>query len=382
MPDSSPASIQAQKIPRILILRLSAHGDVILTLPLLARLKELWPEAELHWLVGRPAASLLEGHPNIHRLWVVEKSTFKSIKEAWTLVKELKAAHFDLAMDVQGLWKSALWPWLAGIPIRLGFQPSREPVDSFYTHKVQTLPPKQSTRHVSEEWLRLLEPLMELFPLDSRSSEALGDALLSYPLPVWSVSDEQRLATLPGWSKILNPESRVYVFAPATTWPSKHWSVSHWADLLKQLIEAQDLLVVFIGAPDNEAYIQSILTQAHLERGQSERVLNWSGKTSLRDLYGIFAQVDAVVGPDSAPLHIANAVSMQPEQRARPKVLGLYGPTRSSRTGPYAPWNQALQLELPCQPCHQRECALKEEQHLACFKQLTSTQVLEALKAL
>src|SRR5690349_10796123 len=126
--DSSSSAPYSPKLPqRILIVRLSAHGDVMHTLPLIQAIRQQNPQAMIGWLVESSAASLLEGHPGIDQLHISQRKRWLSLtknplnwpsiaNEIHALIAELKNAQYQVSFDVQGLLKSAIWPWLAKIP--------------------------------------------------------------------------------------------------------------------------------------------------------------------------------------------------------------------------------------------------------------------------
>ena len=145
---------------KILIVRLSAHGDVVQTLPLLSALKDNDPECTIGWLTEASAEPLLKNHPLIAHLHVskrkqwLKKPGFQSLQEFLALKNEIKGVDYDIAIDSQGLLKSAVWPAMTGIKTRLGNKNSRENASLFYTH---TLPPHQITDKNTPAVLRYTE---------------------------------------------------------------------------------------------------------------------------------------------------------------------------------------------------------------------------------
>ena len=111
--------------PRILICRLSAVGDCILTTPMVAALREHFPQAFLAWAVEPAAASLLVDHPSLDELIVVDKKWHKSAASIGAVRRQLRARRFDVALDPQSLSKSSLLAWLSGARQRIGFQAHR-----------------------------------------------------------------------------------------------------------------------------------------------------------------------------------------------------------------------------------------------------------------
>ncbi len=344
---------------RILIVRLSAHGDVMHTLPLLAALKRQHPDAFVGWLVEAAAAPLLENHPLIDRLHVSHRKRWLSLltkpaqwpslwHEVRALVRDLQAEGYQLSFDVQGLLKSAIWPWLAQIPFRYGFKATRESADLLYNRHLPAMIIRDAHTPAVQRYLdfaraigcEVSAPEFVLPPVHSQAAAKVQMLLVALPLP----------------------HRPVVVLAPFTRWPSKHWPLEHWAQLLPLLLRL-DVSVILLGAPNDAPRAATILG----EHADSPQVLNWVGQTDWPDLYALFPQVQLLIGLDSAPLHIADAVGV-------PKIIGLYGPTAPGRTGPVGGQHTILTTQLDCQPCFERECPLKT---LACMTQLTPQQVLE-----
>lgn len=360
-PQSSVTNLPAAK--RILIVRLSAHGDVIHTLPLVTALKRQDPSVFVGWLVEASAAPLLENHPLIDRLhvsyrkrwlaWLKQPARWPSLwQEVRAFVQEIRAESYHLSFDVQGLLKSALWPWLAKIPLRYGFKATRECADLLYNRHLPPMVIRDAHTPAVQRYLDFARaiggevgpPEFVLPPASSQAALKIQNLLAPLPLP----------------------RQPLVVLAPFTRWPSKHWPLEHWVELLPLLL-ALNVSVVLLGAPTDAPRAAIILG----EHAASPQVLNLVGQTDWPDLYALFQKTDILIGLDSAPLHIADAVGV-------PKIIGLYGPTAPGRTGPVGKQHAILTAKLDCQPCFERHCPLKT---LACMTQLTPRQVLQQVQA-
>ena len=340
---------------RILIVRLSAHGDVIHTLPLLNAIKQTYPEAKVGWLTEPSALPFLQNHPLIDRLHIAHRSRWLKAwryPQQWHEVKnqiqhflsELRDSHYEVSLDVQGLLKSAIWPWLAGIPIRAGFQATREWADHFYTH---TLPP-----------MNLRDPNTAAVQRYLDFARAMG-AIIDRPhfiLPPPSPEAQQQAETL---LAPVNKEKQrpLVVIAPYTRWPSKHWEADYWPPLLEKLLHL-GVQPIIIGGPDDYAETERFLSLLSLEN--QNRILNLVGKTDWQCLPVILSQATLLIGSDSAPLHLSDALGKA--------VIGLFGPTAPGRTGPVGAGHAILSTNLPCQPCFSRHCRIRTHD---CMKQLT-----------
>jgi len=355
---------QLDSTPRILIVRLSAHGDVIHTLPLLSALKKRYPQAYVGWLVEESAAPLLINHPLIDRLHVSSRKRWlklaknplnwpKALVELRALIQELRHEKYEVSLDVQGLLKSAMWPFLAQIPHRYGFLNTREFGDLFYT---DTLP----YHDLKNPNLPVVERFLDF-------ARALGCQIHTpeFVIPPSSETSRQKVANLLSTSA---PDLPLVAIAPFTRWASKHWLPEAWSQLLTDLLRLP-VRVVIIGSPQDASATQAILNQVSNEPKTGE-LLNWVGQTDWPDLYALFQQTRLMIGLDSGPLHVANAVGT-------PVIIGLYGPTASGRTGPIGPQHVTLSTALPCQPCYAHECPIKTHD---CMRQLTPIAVMAMVR--
>ena len=358
-----------KRLNKILLVRFSAFGDVIQTLPILTMLREGFPDAKIGWAIDTELAPAIEGHPAlnyIHRCsrngWkraALHPARWPSItREFTTLVEEVRSVGYDASIDVQGLFKTALLPFLAGIRRRIGYRNGREFSSLFYTEQFR-------------DQLAYFDPAV--FHLEHMAGlvRMLGVAETCYKVepPVVSAERKQRARDIlkQGFAE----PAPVVAIAPATQWQSKSWPEQYWTTLIQQLLLSTNLNVLLMGsaadAPLGERILQGL--QPHQMSG---RVRNLFGKAPIRDMYALYEQVDAAVGPDSAPLHVAGAAGV-------PVLIGIYGPTGYRRTPPLgSPHLKLLSTEgqLPCQPCHQRKCPLGTDE---CMKRITPDEVFHAL---
>lgn len=360
MHTSSP-NLNRQTGQRILIVRLSAHGDVMHTLPLLSAIKRNDPHAEVGWLIEASAAPLLENHPLIDRLHVSHRKRWLKqaknplnwptvFREVRALIRELKAAQYRVSFDVQGLLKSAVWPFLAKIPNRYGFKATRENADVFYNHKLPPMIIRDSNTPAVERYLDFARTIgMEVIRPE-------------FEPPPFTEASRQKVAALLDGEDDAQP---LLVLAPFTRWPSKHWEPEYWVSLIRQLL-ALNVRLAILGSPADVVATDAILSA--LPAGG--RVFNLVGKTDWPDLYALFRQTRLLIGLDSAPLHIADAVGQT-------EIIGLYGPTAPGRTGPTGERHMTLTTALSCQPCFERVCPIKTHD---CMKQLTPEVVMAMVR--
>ncbi|MEB3207236.1 MAG: glycosyltransferase family 9 protein [Vampirovibrionales bacterium] len=383
--------------PRILIARLSAHGDVVTTLPVIAALKARCPDAMIGWLVDESAADLLKGIAAIDALHIFPgkaiKQTLKTPKTWWSLFKILKALtqelaqnNYDACLDVQGLFKSAFLPAMAHIPRRFGFARTRECADIFYTDKLPAINLRDGGRHVVDCYVDAAHQTMSALGMAALPNKAFP----TFPLPeqpCWLENNLKSELEALRCHESLTGKALVMI-APATRWASKQWPPEHWQTLLKGLL-AKGHPVAILGGPADRALCQAIEKDVLVETPSSKRtaqaspglLLDWTGKTRWSDLWQILPHGDVFIGPDSAPLHMAAAVA---HATGRPQIIGLYGPTAAGRTGPYPSQTHphvVLNTSLECQPCFKKQCRWPSNHaaFMQCLQALCPQWVLASL---
>lgn len=352
---------------KILLVRLSALGDVIQTLPVLAALRQGFPQAFIGWLVEEDAAALIEGHPMLDAVHISKRKRwvkslirpwqwFATFKEVRAFYREIHEARYDVALDFQGLLKSAFTMYFTGIQRRVGFASARELAPWLYTEKV-TLPGSffDPAVPILRHFMALACSLGELPEPDN------------CPLPVVSDATVVSVRALLGDTLSKRP---VVVLAPATQWQSKHWPSSYWSQLIQEILDKTGMMLLMVGGKKDSALIETILSGVTSPVKES-RVINLAGKTSIQQLQQVFEWVDAIIGLDSAPLHLAGAVG-------KAKLVGLFGPTAYRRTPPPGQQHTILstEAELSCQPCDQTLCPLGTDD---CMKRLTPDMVFSTL---
>jgi lipopolysaccharide heptosyltransferase I len=323
---------------RILIIKPSALGDVVHTLPVLKLLRRRWPEAHVAWVVGGAFASLLEGHPQLDEVIRFERGRFArgwrdpgAAAGLFRFDRELRGGAFDLVIDLQGLFRSGWMTMRTRAPVRVGFSNARELAHLFYTHRIAVDSPDQ---HAVDRYLKLCDAL------------GCGRAPVEFSFHVTD-QDRQHVA------EILGHDRPFAVLLPGTNWPTKRWPVEHFAALVGPLRERFGLDSIVAGGPD----VAGIA-------GLIPRAINVVGKTSnLRQLVALLERADLVIANDSGPMHIAAALG-------RPLVT-MFGPTNPQRTGPYGRLDSVVRLDIPCSPCYSRRCS-----HQSCLKWLQAEHVL------
>ncbi len=265
--------------------------------------------------------------------------------------RELREREFDLAVDVQGLFRSGLMAFASGAAVRLGFAPARECSGIFYSHRVAV--PDANMHAVDKNYLpaRLL---------------GFADYPVEFQLPVSPEAREALSRKLAG--KGLNAGNPYAVIVPGSRWETKNWHAERFAEAILYLQRELKLSAVLSGSPA-EADLCRLIAQS-CSPAAVPAVL--AGEIGLAEWVALLVGAAVVLCNDSAALHLAVALG-------RP-VVTVFGPTNPSRTGPYGQPASVLQAGLACMPCYYRRLKQCPIQH-QCMTDIDVEQVTRALTA-
>jgi heptosyltransferase I len=284
--------------PRFLVVRLGSLGDIVHTFPAVAALRQSFPAAQITWLTHPRWESLIASSGLATDIWAAETRSAKSIRE---IVSRIRTAKFTVAIDYQGLWKSAGLPLLGGISKRIGFssQTIREwGVPILYTDRVRC-----TTTHIADQ----------NGELSQRAGAANTSAPFTLQIPPQDDADMRQLLHGSGID-------RYVLLGPGGGWRSKCWPPERFGQLCQQLRNSHDLRCVLNYGPGEDDLVQSIKTNS----GTADP-LAYSG--SMGKLMALAHNALCIVGGDTGPLHLAVALGT-------PSV-SIYGPTDPNRNGPY-----------------------------------------------
>lgn len=339
---------------RILLIKPSALGDVVHALPVAATLHRRYPNARLDWLVEEEAADILRGHPAItdvvvsgRRRWLRQfrgaRQVAPTLGEVARFVADLRRRRYDAVLDLQGLFKSALYVLATRAPIRVGFAEGREGSPWVLTHRIAA-PPQPV--HAVDRYLAL--------------AAAVGatELVREFQIALTPQARAEAASILAGCRR-----PRV-VLHPAARWRTKLWEVERWRELAASLL-AEGLGVIITGGQEAGAMA------AQISAGLDQPPLSLVGRLSLKELAAVLDEADLMVSVDSGPMHIAAAMGTP--------VVALFGPTDPRRTGALGP-GTVLQRSLPCSPCLQRRCRIADVHR--CMRDLSVAEVLTAVRGL
>ena len=328
---------------KILVVAPSWIGDAMLAQPMLVRLKQLHPDAQIDLLAPPWTAPLLGQMPEVH---AVIANPFPhgalNLFARYLLGRQLRSERYDQAIVLPNSFKSALIPFFAGIPQRTGFVGEM----------------RYGLLNDARKLNKAILPLMvERF---AQLAEAPGNAIQRpVPQPKLQVTAEQQRNTLNKLGLTLTAKP-IAVFCPGAEYgPAKRWPVAYFAQLAQQ-IHAPGSSVWLIGSAKDKEVGDKIVA---LGNGDCQ---NLCGATDLADAMVLLSCADVVVSNDSGLMHLAAALD-------RP-MLALYGSSSPEFTPPLSSQSQVLKLDLPCSPCFKRECPLG---HFNCMIKLTPQYVAQ-----
>lgn len=330
----------------ILIVKLSAIGDVVHALPVAHALKQCYPDCRITWMVEKPAYDLLTGHSDIDEVIIFEKMKFKSfsglLANAPALMAGLRRRQFDLVLDLQGLFKSGIVAFLSGAPIRLVYENAREG-SQFLSKRIVG---EAAKGHVVERYLDVVRYL---------------GCEVEKPLFNVTVSDiDKRQAEQILQSAGLKSGVPYIVMALGANWPNKIWPAEYFA-LLADRIYDQGIVPVVTGGPGDTPLLERLLKHTAIPP------VDMVGKTSLKHLTAIIRDAQAFIGGDTGPMHLAAALGVP--------TVALMGPTDPVRNGPYGEGHKVIIANRSCIGCWQRKCPKKVD----CLAAISVDEVFAAL---
>ena len=321
-----------------LIVRLGALGDIVHAIPAAAALRRAWPEARLDWLVDARHRAIVELVDGVTRVIAVEAPAVR----AWTrAVRELRTAQYDVAIDLQGLLKSAVLARASGAGKVIGF--------SIWHLREKTARPFYSAvgdtndAHVIRQNLRLLEAV------------GVRDEAVAFPLkPI----DSAAVATLRAQ---VGPAARFALINPGAAWPNKRWPPDRFGAVAAFLREACDVVPVVLWGPGEEALAGEVMAAA---RGAA--VL--APPTGIADIVALGREAALMVSGDTGPLHLAVA--------AGTPIVSVFGPTDPARNGPIASDDIAVSRYDACGCHYDRRC----HERVWCLSHLAGSEVCAAVQ--
>ncbi|MBI1889893.1 MAG: lipopolysaccharide heptosyltransferase II [Burkholderiales bacterium] len=339
---------KSKPAPRTLIISPNWIGDAVISQTLLRQLKTWRPERAIDVLAPKWVAPMWR---MVREVDAIIETPFThgplQLGERWKFANRLKSRGYVDAYVLPNTFKSALIPWMAGIPRRVGYRGEMRYGLINVMHHVSP----QAPRPMVSFYAALAQPPAPAAPLPNE-----------LPRPTLTVPPEQAQQVEAKFG--LDRSKRLLVMAPGAEFgEAKRWPAAHFAELARVARQTYpDIQIVLLGSGKDKPVCDQII--AAVPHAQ-----NLAGVTSLEQAIAVIAQADAVVSNDSGLMNIASALN-------RP-IVAIYGPTDWNNTPPFSEVAEIMSLHLECAPCHQRTCPLG---HHNCMKLLTADMVWQPLR--
>ena len=372
-------TLRTRDFRRILLIKLSAVGDVVHTIPVLNKLRRRYPSARIDWLVTPAIADLIRHHPGVNDVilfarqdWSAPWPGLPAFGRLAKLAARLRRARYDLIVDMHGQFRTAFFTLAAGAPVRVGFDRPRAQV---WSASGRTFP-AETYRHAwkgarEASWIaythRMAVPTLDLHAVDRYLNIGPmlgldgGPADFSFPIPQHAVEGVDALLNKHG----IAAGAPVLLCAPGTNWETKHWSADRFAEVARHFLK-RGWRMVLIGSERERSVCARVAAAA-------TGTVDLCGQTSLAELAALVRRSGGCITNDSGPMHMAVALD-------RP-VVSIFGPTDALWIGPYGRPDAVVRADLPCAPCYLRELRQCRHGH-ACMDQVTAAAVIERMEAI
>ena len=327
---------------RILIIHTAFIGDIVLSTPLIKKIKDTYPDSDITYVTTPSGEAILKNNPYLNNIIVYDKrGEHKGISGVWQLGKRLRYENFNMVITPHRYLRSSILSWLSRSPIRKGYDIASG--SCLFTEKIKY----DRTKHEVEKLLSFVAPEnkkryeIELYPGEKEKMK--GDNL---------------------WKENLLEDKKVVVLAPGSKWFTKQWPVEYFNKLAKSLKKLSNVRLIVVGGKDE--------INLPIEK---ENIIDMRGKTSLLELADILSRADVVVTNDSSPIHIASAFK-------KPRIFALFGPT-IEKFG-FFPWSlnsKVFQVNgLKCRPCGIHGGKSCPEKHFKCMRDILPEEVFNEIK--
>ncbi|MCB9771170.1 MAG: lipopolysaccharide heptosyltransferase II [Candidatus Omnitrophica bacterium] len=337
-----------QKFESILVVNVNWLGDVIFAIPVFKALRKQYPQARISCLAVGRVKDILQCIPQIDDIIVYdEKKRDRGIFRKLALIQSLRRKKFDAVFLLHGSWSRALIMFLAGIPVRVGYETKKG--KRFLTHTVKSL---CEDTHKADCYLNVVE-----------SFGVLGsDRTSELSVPQSAKDDIAKILFGVG----IQVGERFVVVHTSGNWDLKRWPQENWSQLIRILVRDFKIKVVISEGPSELDWANAIAMQSQVNP------IVLAGQTNLQQLMALLERATLVISADSGPLHIASCVSQN--------IIGIYGPTMPSTTGPRG--KAKVNIFHKDVGCNRASCYYLACPDNVCMKAVKIADVVDCIKEL
>lgn len=339
---------EAISIKRILIVKPSSLGDIAQSFPVANMLKANFKSSAVWWLANKNYIDLLKLVPSINGTIAFDRAEWGKLKNIlktpWQIIAFLmytRSKHFDIVLDMQGLFRSGFITWASGAPVRIGFSNAREFAYMFYNVRVD---PSKDIKHAQERYFKLAE-----YICDKRQEDS--SMRIPYTIKQWAENM---------WADEGHKKTRV-VINPGGRWESKKWLADRYTQLINKLGQKYNAAIILTGDNKDKSTVADILKDVTMQ------VIDLSGCSTLVELTAVLASSDILITNDSGPMHLAHYLGIP--------LVAIFGPTDPERTGTKGKNSAVLRAEISCSPCFKRKCGMH-----TCMELIKVEDVLTAVE--
>lgn len=347
---------EEEHIKSILIVKLSAIGDVVQSLPVLEVVKKNFPDARIDWVVEEDASEIIAGHPYLDRIFISRRKSWQkeilkvrgypsAVREIRILLRDLRSNKYDVIMDLQGLFKSGIVTGLSKGRRKIGMEGAREGGWLFLTEPPI---PVDFKKHAIDRYLKFAQHL-KCKPTSWKGR-----------IPISQV-DKNRIKQILRSEGL--SEKPIIAINPLAKWRTKLWKTDKFAKLSDRIMDELSCNIVLTGSENDRETVETI---SDMMKGNP---INLAGRTSLKELAYLYSRCAVLVSTDTGPMHMACAMGCP--------VVAIFGPTAPWRTGPYGRGHRIVRTGIQCSPCFKRKC-----KHVSCMKDIQVDDVFENIKSI
>jgi ADP-heptose:LPS heptosyltransferase len=352
-------------VGKVLLIRLRRIGDVVMTTPAVALLKEHFPGASLTYLVEEPFRRLVEGNPALDRVIAVQAK--QGFGEFAGLVRELRKERFDVLIDFHGGPRASWITFASGARLKIGYAIRTK--GFLYDVRVPRAGDGGAPIHSVRNHVNLVRAL---------GAEIADGDIPPLVLPAAKPEEAKRVAGIvrdagamagpASGSDASKGAAKLVVLHVGAGNKFRDWGTENIAELVKLLAGVPGVKVALIGAEGDRK------TEDEVRRAAPDAVIPLAGRLNLIEIRELIAQAALYVGPDSGPMHIAASTATP--------IVAYFGPTLPAVFAPWRPGGEKtiiLEKALDCRPCRQRECITDDYR---CLRTIAAAEVFAACNSL